>query len=833
MLVEQLKSKKKAIKTSFVIIVVLAILYLSYSEFKSIDFVEFFKLARQLPRIKELEILVFGIAAFSLVTSYDFLFCKYYNFDLDKKTIFKIGWISQSFNNFVGFGPPLRFKLYSKEGVNSKDSLKVSLSIFLTSITGLSVLITTSIFSISKLEESKYLYFLALFCLYIPIFLFIDKVDFKKLFNINIPIEMLDNKTKFLGIILSTIEWFAVAIFFSYLIRLFTPEIPVSIIILVYCSSIVLGILSFLPGGAGSFDISCIYLFGKMGYDAKNILISIMIYRIIYYVFPWLISIFILVFEFIREKKENYTKNKVTKELGIKALYYGMLSGGIVLILSSATPGIVERVRFLHNIIPDDFRYTSKFLTMLIGVMLISLSKGIKERVKSIYKISMILLLTATITSVLKGLDYEESILMMSLAMLLYHSRSLFDKESMSFNTRSLLYNFLIFTFVPILYFVTFNITHGINMISSAQKYSLAYLTDNKSNTVIYILLTGTMSLIFQYRTSKKLTLSKLSDEDILKFENFIKQYGGNIFSHLFYLKDKNIFFNKSENVMLMYRPFKNKIFVLGDPIGDRDYFEEAIDEFIEFAEDYNMKVVFYEVEGKNLELYSTQGFNFIKIGEEAIIDLTKYSYEGKENKVLRSMRNMFINRNYEFEIIEPPFTDEFLSKMKVISDEWLDGRLEKNFSLGSFNEEYVSRSPIAILKIEGEIVAFCTIMPPYDDSAISIDLMRMKKNHPNGTMDCLFIALIDHMKEMGYKYFSLGEAPLSNVGNKKQSLKKEKLIKYGYEFGNKVYNFQGLRRYKEKFKPRWSGRYIAYYDEIKLPSTLIDLIKIINTQLK
>lgn len=534
---------------------------------------------------------------------------------------------------------------------------------------------------------------------------------------------------------------------------------------------------------------------------------------------------------FIKEKSESHIQNSITREIGIKTLYYAILISGLILIFSSATPSIVERIKILHNIIPDEFQQLSRVLTMIIGVTLISLAKGIKERVKVMHRISIVLLLLATITSVLKGLDYEESILMMTLAILLYTSRSSFDKASMKFNMKNLLSNFLIFTLLPLLYFVIFNITHDIDIISSTQKYTLDYLVENKTSIFMYLALTSTMNLIFQFRVSNKLTLNKVTDDDISTFSSFIDTYGGNIFSHLFYLKDKNLFLNKNKNVMIMYRPYKNKIFVLGDPVGDRDYFEEAIDEFIEFAEGYNMKVVFYEVEGRNLELYSNQGFKFIKIGEEAIIDLIQFSFEGKENKTLRSMRNMFLNRGYEFKLINPPFSDEFLSKIEGISDEWLDGRSEKKFSLGSFSREYVSLSSIAVLKVEGEIIAFCTIIPEYDDATVSLDLMRMKKDHPNGTMDCLFIALIDHMKNMGYKKFSLGEAPLSNVGNKKQSLRKEKLIKYGYEFGNKIYNFQGLRRYKEKFKPRWSGRYIAYYDEIKLPSTLIDLIKIINTK--
>ena len=44
------------------------------------------------------------------------------------------------------------------------------------------------------------------------------------------------------------------------------------------------------------------------------------------------------------------------------------------------------------------------------------------------------------------------------------------------------------------------------------------------------------------------------------------------------------------------------------------------------------------------------------------------------------------------------------------------------------------------------------------------------------------------------------------------------------YEHGQSVYNFQGLRAYKEKFNPVWQPRYLAYPGGLWLPRVLADV---------
>lgn len=55
------------------------------------------------------------------------------------------------------------------------------------------------------------------------------------------------------------------------------------------------------------------------------------------------------------------------------------------------------------------------------------------------------------------------------------------------------------------------------------------------------------------------------------------------------------------------------------------------------------------------------------------------------------------------------------------------------------------------------------------------------------------------------------------------------RLASFLYEHGEVVYNFQGLRAYKDKFDPVWQPRYLAYPGGLRLPRILADLAALVG----
>jgi phosphatidylglycerol lysyltransferase len=90
--------------------------------------------------------------------------------------------------------------------------------------------------------------------------------------------------------------------------------------------------------------------------------------------------------------------------------------------------------------------------------------------------------------------------------------------------------------------------------------------------------------------------------------------------------------------------------------------------------------------------------------------------------------------------------------------------------------------------------------------------------------MEALFVHLMIWARDRGYRMFALGMAPLSGFQDSPVASLWTRLGSFVYEHGDAVYNFQGLRAYKEKFDPVWEPRYLAYPGGLRLPRIMADV---------
>ena len=78
--------------------------------------------------------------------------------------------------------------------------------------------------------------------------------------------------------------------------------------------------------------------------------------------------------------------------------------------------------------------------------------------------------------------------------------------------------------------------------------------------------------------------------------------------------------------------------------------------------------------------------------------------------------------------------------------------------------------------------------------------------------------------KAEGYRHFSLGMAPLSGVTASPTAPLWNRVGAFVYDHGERLYGFQGLRAFKEKFDPHWEPRYLACEGGLALPRVLTDI---------
>jgi phosphatidylglycerol lysyltransferase len=238
----------------------------------------------------------------------------------------------------------------------------------------------------------------------------------------------------------------------------------------------------------------------------------------------------------------------------------------------------------------------------------------------------------------------------------------------------------------------------------------------------------------------------------------------------------------------------------------------------------------FYQIGPDHAATYRDLGLGQFKLGEEARIRLDDFALEGRERKSLRAAHNHGQRKGLAFEIVPRDAVPAVLPELRQISTEWLVGKCtgEKGFSLGFFDEGYLRNFPIAIVRTEGQTLAFANVLEGPEKEELSVDLMRHRMEAPHGLMDYLLVELMLWGKDAGYRWFNLGMAPLAGLASGSLAPLWDRAGAFLFQHGEHFYNFEGLRDYKAKFDPVWSPRYLACPGGLALPFILADIAALV-----
>lgn len=548
----------------------------------------------------------------------------------------------------------------------------------------------------------------------------------------------------------------------------------------------------------------------------------------------------------------------LTRRTQIAVWITSILTGvvGVMNLLSAATVGIRERDKwfdahfpFNKVIFPFEFRQGGHLFAAITGFFLIMLAANLSRRKRMAWLLTVALLIVSMLSHLLKGLDYEESILAGALLIQLLVLRDVFtaqsDQPSIAQGFKVLIgallftlaYGTIGFYLAPErLYRVDFSLPEAL-----VQTLAMFFTEDNAGlvprtrygrffANSIYIVGALTLSYaMFMLLRPVLVRGEPATPEERRRAKEIVEKYGRSSLARLTLLKDKAYYFSPSGRSVVAYVPKGRGAIALGDPIGPEDDRKEAIFGFQQFCQRNDWHPAFYQTLPDDLELYRSLGFRVLQIGEEAIADLKAFTTQGKAGKDWRAALNRMKKLGHEVKFYAPPISDQLLLELKALSDEWLqmtEGS-EKQFSLGWFHEEYLQDCEIVVVQTaEGKISAFANVIPEYQLNEITIDLMRRRTEVEQGTMDFLFTSMFQHFKERGYDTFNLGLVALSGVGEKPKSPHLERALHYLYNHLNQFYNFQGLHAFKEKFKPHWEPRYFIYPSRTALPEVIVALIR-------
>jgi phosphatidylglycerol lysyltransferase len=627
----------------------------------------------------------------------------------------------------------------------------------------------------------------------------------------------------------------------------FHQTVQFGVLVAGYAMGILFWIVSITPQGIGVVEGMMTLVFASLGVPIERATVIALAFRGLTFWLPLGIG-----FVMLRRLRSFGAKESArTETWGVRSV--ALLTAGMAIIdvLSGLTPSLHNRLKLLEQYSPFGVDIGGHLTSVLAGFALLLLANGLWRRKRLAWALTVTILIMTVPVHLFKGLDYEEALLGTALAIWLIYLRPHFHARSDPPSIRQGLLTLMVALIFTLIYGVlgfylldrhfivngqpvSFRIWGAVRqtVVMFTQFYNPGVLPATRfaRNFVgsIYTVSAVTIGYALIMLIRPVLVRRGASHEERRKAKEIIKAFGCSSVARMLLFNDKLYYFSPGGSV-IGYVVEGRIALTLGDPIGPAEDIAACITSFEAFCAQNDWEAAYCQVLPDHLEEYQDRGCHALCIGSEAIINLATFSIAGGDKKNIRTGVNKMKKLGYQAEVLQPPHSPNLMNEMHQISDEWLTSMhgTEKRFSLGWFDEDYLNSTQVIVIhNPEGYIDAFANILPEYQASEVSIDLMRHRHQAAKGQMDFLFVSLIEWAKGQGYATFNMGMSGLAGRGENPTDPAIERALHYIFEHLSQFYNFKGLHEFKAKFDPTWSPRYLVYPSVASLPAVTIALIR-------
>ncbi|MGB0588450.1 MAG: phosphatidylglycerol lysyltransferase domain-containing protein [Myxococcota bacterium] len=201
-----------------------------------------------------------------------------------------------------------------------------------------------------------------------------------------------------------------------------------------------------------------------------------------------------------------------------------------------------------------------------------------------------------------------------------------------------------------------------------------------------------------------------------------------------------------------------------------------------------------------------------VAIGEQPEWDPARYTTEGSDRASLRAQLHRARNKGVEVRTVSE---DEIAhapgpvrAEIETVLQRWLASRRMSAMAflvdLQPFHQAAERRYYIA--EHNGRAVGFLSAIPVYQRSGWFFEDVLRVPEAPNGTVELLIDTAMRDAASRGDQFVTLGLSPLAEVDTGPGPHRRlRRGLKWAHDHLGGLYNFQGVRDFKARFKPdRW-----------------------------
>jgi lysyl-tRNA synthetase, class II len=316
-----------------------------------------------------------------------------------------------------------------------------------------------------------------------------------------------------------------------------------------------------------------------------------------------------------------------------------------------------------------------------------------------------------------------------------------------------------------------------------------------------------------------------LSPEDENDLRGLLAEHGDRDSLGYFALRrDKSVVFSPSRKAAIAYRVVGGVSLASGDPLGDREAWPGAIEEWLRTARRHAWVPAVTGAGEEAGTVYSRHGFDALELGDEALVDSAGFTLQGRAMRGVRQAHNRVRRAGYTVRIRrhrEIPAAE--MAHVVERADRWRDGESERGFSMALGRLGDPSDGDCLLLECldaEGAPRGMLSFVP-WGEKRLSLDLMRRDREADNGLMEFMIVELFRQSAELGIIQVSLNFAVFRSVFARGARLGAGPVLRLWrtvLTFFSRWWQIESLYRANAKYRPVWEPRYLMFEKSSEVP---------------
>jgi lysyl-tRNA synthetase class 2 len=476
---------------------------------------------------------------------------------------------------------------------------------------------------------------------------------------------------------------------------------------------------------------------------------------------------------------------------------------GAINVASALTPSIRWRGHLLLQYEPVEAMRLFHGLALPAGAALLLVAPYLAKRRRRAWQVAIWLMIALGAFDLLKGLDIEETALTWGAAALLLAGGRMFAVRHDPITLRSAAWR------APLL---------------AGAGLAVAVLAAWSSQADA-VQLTAVATLVaVAYVIFRPLAAPRALPDHAARdaAAGLVRSYGRDTLSFFKLRADKQYFFSADRSAFVGYRIENGVLLCSGDPVGDEASFAELLRELRAFVEVRGLKLGVVGASEQLCPLYEDIGMRTLYLGDEAIVELDRFSLEGRPIRKVRQSVSRLEKAGYSAELHELGTLDgDTRAQVERVVEQGRHGAPERGFSMALDSLRGEDTVLVVALDEQGAIRGLLHFVPCYGRATMSLSFMRRDPATPNGLMEFMVVRATELLRERGIDELSLNFAAFAKWLHSPEGRSQRALGRL-VALGNRWFQIESLYRFNAKFFPRWEPRYLVYDGRFGLPRASI-----------